>query len=112
MSDRDTDNTDLAKELDIEKSKNSDWSSRESLNTPILEMVHNTDEDTPNSEEENTSAQTTNDKDQVGEAEDMDDTVQDPAWEPPRRTSPSVTDGCVTRGASGAPPNPRPPPRN
>ena len=110
MSDRDTNNPDLAKELDIEKSKNSDWSSRESLNTPILEMVHNTDEDTPNSEEENTSAQATRDKDQVGEAEDMDDTVQDPAWEPPRGTSPDVTDGCVTRGASGATPNPRPPP--
>ena len=110
MMDRTANKADMAKGLDIEKSKNPEWSSRESLDTPILEIANADDDDTPNSEGETALDQTPTTKDQAEEIEDLDDDVRDPAWEPPKGASPGGTGKCVTRGASRATPSPRPPP--
>ena len=111
MLDGDANNLGLNQGLDIEKSKDPEWSSRESLHTPILEIANAA----ANSEEEAASAHAATTKDQAeeledGEIVDMDDDERDPAWEPPKKTDPGITNRCVTRGVSGATPNPRTPP--
>ena len=110
MLDLNVSSPNLIEGLDIEKPKNPDGDNRDSLHTPVLEIDNANDDDIPGAEEETVSNRPTTKEDQTEETEDVNDNEQDPSWEPPRKTSPDTAGGCVTRGASGATANPRPPP--